>query len=138
MRLDGLVHRIRRQVQIARPSHSATINVCLLKHQRVFQGCKHPRQMGGLKLHLSYSPVCKLNHERQRCHRFDIDNIPLHLWTHFSDAMGLGCCFKRFNIYSRLVLRVLHMEVRRGMVIEKHPDQDAIKGADGWHEGDVR
>jgi hypothetical protein len=38
------------------------------------------------------------------------------------------------NINGSFELRILHMKMRRRMVIEIHSDDEAVKEADGWHE----
>lgn len=40
---------------------------------------------------------------------------------------------KLLNIYYRLELTILCMEVRWRIIIEKHSDQNPVKLADGWH-----
>ena len=39
-----------------------------------------------------------------------------------------------FNINRGLVFGILHMEMRWRMIVKEHPNENAVKAADGWHE----
>ena len=47
--------------------------------------------------------------------------------------LAAGNC-QGLNAHRGLELRVLHVEVRGCMVVEVHPDDEAVKGADGGHD----